>query len=213
MELSAESIPSNTNIKLLLRHSIRNTDPKAYGPNELLLTKEGKQLAQFFGRNIQGNLGELFSSNYTRCIQTMENILIGFGYAKHINIEEYVLSSIITNNEQLSQPVIQELGIKRIVSLLANGKLIEGFNSIDFCVETIIDFIFRTGNIKGTLDIYCTHDIHIAMILVKLFGISKIDDIRENWPMMLEGIYLWGTIDDFFCSWRGEVKHFVNFKF
>ena len=92
MEFGAEGLPDQRNIKLLLRHSIRDSITKAEDAEKMLLTHEGIMLAQHFGRNIQYPIGDIYSSNNKRCVQTVEEMMIGNGISQAI-IEEECLSS------------------------------------------------------------------------------------------------------------------------
>ena len=211
MEISAEMIPAHTNIKLLLRHSIRISINKSNDPDDLLLTREGIIMAQSFGKNIQYSIGKVYSSHFRRCVQTVEQILIGRNQYRVIHTDECLSSSFVCLNDIEGQIAISKLGIKRTVCLLASGIHIAGINTLNYCVRRILDFIFSSGNTVDTLDIYCTHDLHIAMVNASMFGISQLDEVRGNWPYMLEGIYLWGKREDFYVAWRGQTKRMKNF--
>lgn len=211
METDALSIPNDANIKLLIRHSIKDTHLQTNGINDQLLTKEGEICAQYFGRHIQYELGVLYSSNFKRCIQTIENILIGRQEKRTVEVEDYLLGSLVCPNSNLCQNVIKELGLKEFLSKMVNNSSIQGFPSLDNCMKEILDFIFQTGNKQKTIDIYCTHDIHIAMIISQLFNLTLTKDIKNNWPMMLEGMYLWGKRNNFYCTWRGSRGHFTDY--
>ena len=202
MELGAEGLPDQRNIKLLLRHSIRGPIINAADAENALLTHEGIILAQYFGRNIQYSIGDIHCSNVRRCVQTVENMIIGSGGTHAIFKEELLSTSLFSNDDTEAQISIAEYGLKRIVSMLANDIQIPGVNSLDHCVGNILDLIFSTGNVGNTLDIYCTHDIHIAMVIARMFNITRLHEIRENWPYMLEGVFLWGGREDLHVCWR-----------
>ena len=79
-------------------------------------------------------------------------------------------------------------------------------------MKRIIDFVFNTGNKGSCIDLYCTHDFHIGMLLAVMFDdIDTIDNLAANWPNMLEGMLLYGTRESFYCLWRGKTKYFRNY--
>lgn len=210
METGASAIPAKENIKLLFRHSIRSSSAKSNEPNGLTLTREGEMMAQYFGRNIVYSIGTVICSHFRRCVQTVEQMQMGRNEEWIIHTDERLSANLICPNEE-GQSFIFELGLKKVVCMLANGISLRGFNSADACISSIVDLVFSTGNENGTLDLYCTHDIHIMLVIARLFRIEKLEEIRDNWPYMLEGIYLWGRREDFYVTWRGQTKRFVRF--
>ena len=210
METGASAIPANENIKLLFRHSIRSSSAKSNDPNELTLTREGLMMAQYFGRNIEYSIGKVYCSHFRRCVQTVELMQMGRCEEWVINSDDRLSSNLICPNEE-GQSSFFELGLKKVFCMLANGISLRGFNSADACVSSIVDLVFSTGNENNTLDLYCTHDIHLMLVIARLFRIEKLEEIRDNWPYMLEGIYLWGCREDFYVTWRGQTKRFTRF--
>ena len=79
-------------------------------------------------------------------------------------------------------------------------------------MKKIIDFVFTTGNKKHSIDLYCSHDFYIGMMLDIMFDeIETVEDLTTNWPNMLEGMLLYGTREAFFCVWRGKIRYFTNY--
>ena len=75
----------------------------------------------------------------------------------------------------------------------------------------MLDYIFKNGNENGKLDMYCTHDFHIALMICKIFDIKEQKDIILQWPHMLEGFFVGGSRENFSLIWRGRCKHLINF--
>ena len=88
----------------------------------------------------------------------------------------------------------------------------EGFNSIQESAKIMLDYMFSNGNLENTVDLYCTHDFQMAILYAYLFDFASTRKSIENnkWPMMLEGMILWGEKNHFWCSWRNEIRQFVN---
>lgn len=211
---TAELVPNN-NIKLIIRHSIR---PSIIDPNcsyAVKLSKEGKLLAEFFGKNIEFGLGNLCSSDVPRCIQTLQSMLKARNEIKDIIINKEILNEVfIKDHELCKNTFINEGKMKIIIQKLSMNMELPGFFTLAESVKKMLDYIFLIGNENNKLDIFCTHDFHIALLYSALFceeSSVDIDNLRANWPMMLEGMFLWGNRNDFYSGWRGNIKHFKNF--
>ena len=87
-----------------------------------------------------------------------------------------------------------------------------GFNTIEDAAKIMLDFIFANGNDGNTVDLFCTHDFQMAILYAYLFDFTASEEeLKYNkWPMMLEGMVFWGTRSHFWCSWRDEIKEFMN---
>lgn len=203
------NVPYGENFKLVFRHSLRPPLRNVENPDMVLLTDEGKEWARQFGHNIPLSIGELHSSHIQRCIQTSQCISEGAGYHKNIIISNDVLGDVFSNNRNLANDSIRKYSLKGVVKMLVDGISVPGLKPIDYCVSNILSYIFHNGNDIDKVDLYCTHDFHIAMLYSKLFSQSNnMNEIVENWPAMLEGMLFWGSIDDFHCKWRGYVSHY-----
>ena len=56
MEKATKNIPENANVKIIFRHSIRGKIESGIG-RDVRLTDEGIDLARFFGRNLETEIG------------------------------------------------------------------------------------------------------------------------------------------------------------
>lgn len=127
--------------------------------------------------------------------------------------DSIVISDVFSYDRELSDQVFKKEGsMKKVVYLLNDGVFLPGFNTLESSARRMLDYIFNTGGVYRTLDIYCTHDFHIALLLTALWKNNvTLKSIEENWPNMLEGLFIWGERNDFYCSWRYMKGHFVNF--
>jgi hypothetical protein len=212
MEKGAEKVPNDTNCKIIFRHSIRHRiDLNDIRATEL--TNEGIELAKSFGRGIGCKIGFVGSSTCTRNIQTCEEIFNGCGYVLPINHARNELELPQVNNKELSNKTFKEYNFEntRIIYALKNNGL-PGFNSLEKASKIMFDYMFSNGNKENTVDLFCTHDFQMAILYAHLFdfGKTKDDFAKYKWPMMLEGMITWGTKSHFWCSWRGEIKEFVD---
>lgn len=213
MHTAANNVPDGENVKLLLRHSIRHEKPETDSPDGLLLTNEGIEMSKYFGQGLTYKIGCMCSSNYKRCIQTLNGIAEGKGLKSNdIKISEEYLSSVYCYDKEISNKELRERnGIKNNVFPLCNHEIISGFNTIDETTKKILDFIFQNGNQPNTLDIFCTHDINIAILCAAIFGVGNREEFKKDWPMMLEGVFMWGTRDNFNCAYRNKLIRVQDF--
>ncbi|MBR7063756.1 MAG: hypothetical protein IKI31_01165 [Treponema sp.] len=212
MENGAAQVPQKENSKIIFRHSIRGEIKQGVGV-EVELTNEGIKLAKSFGRGIDCDIGFVASSSCKRNIQTTKNVLLGKGVEKEIVVASKELEGPQTQDSKLSGKLFEELKYnnEEIIFCMNNEKL-PGFNSIEESAKIMLDFIFANGNKANTVDLFCTHDLQMAILYAHLFGFGKTrESIAENkWPMMLEGMILWGERNHFWCSWREDVKEFCD---
>lgn len=213
MEQSARCIPLGVNSKLIFRHSIRPSLKGCMDPGSVPLTPEGICLAQFFGRELAVELGAICTSDVRRCRETIEAILEARHQIDATIVVADALSEVFLKDKGLFQELsVGKMGLKDLVLQMNKKEVIPGLFDLDEYVHRLLDYMFSVGNEKNTLDLFCTHDLQIMMIISLLFfRCTSRADILESWPRMLEGVFFWGTKDDFYCSWRGQIKHFVGF--
>lgn len=206
---------SDLNIKFCFRHSFRPPLRDAFDPDNVLLSEYGKVQARCLGKFFSNKIGKCYSSHIPRCIQTIEQILVGANVTKTIHVEKELLADGFFADKKLVNSQIKTLSLKHIVWRLISGEKIEGFNPIEENLNCMLDFILSPESVEnGKIDLYCTHDFQIALMIERLFHISNsLEDLTREWPEMLEGIILWGHREDFTCMWRNHSGRFVNYRF
>ncbi len=215
MEKACDKIPKGCNVKVIFRHSIRYPIKDLANDKNVKLTNEGINLALFFGRGLNYELGFLASSSSNRCKDTLKHIK----HEHNSDIEIVEAAEYLTvphvSDRKLSNKTFKEYqaNIKDIIFDLKHKKELEGFMPLEDSVKKILNFIFLNGGKENTADLFCTHDFQMAMLYSVLFGFgeNKSDFENNTWPMMLEGMILWGERNNFFVSWRGVTKNFVNY--
>lgn len=138
----------------------------------------------------------------------------GKGIEKEITIAPNELEGPQTKERELSDKIFENLSFKNDeIIYRMNNENLPGFNSVEVATKIMIDFMFAHGNKENTADLFCTHDFQMAILYSGLFGFGKTrESIQQNkWPMMLEGMILWGNRNHFWCSWRTILKEFVGF--
>lgn len=208
MNENAKHIPANANVKFIFRHSFRDPFEKENDYRTMTLNEYGIQKAREFGMSIEYPLGSVFSSSLKRCVQTLQFMT----NSDNIVIAPDYLTSVFTYDSKQADQQIRLLGsLKKVIIALKKGDTLPGFYPLKKTVSNLIDFIFSTGNKACSMDLYCTHDFHIGMLLVMLFDdLNDFESLSTNWPRMLEGVLLYGTRDSFYCFWRNKSKFISN---
>lgn len=213
MENATKKIPENANCKIIFRHSIRGKIDSGVG-RKVKLTDEGVELARFFGRNLETEIGFVASSSCDRNIQTCEEILLGAKCKREIIIAPNELEGPQTKDKGLSDKVFEQYNFANNEIIYQMKKdCLSGFNSVEDATKIMVDFMFANGNKENSVDLFCTHDFQMAILYAGLFNFAETKDsiINNKWPMMLEGMIFWGNRNHFWCAWRGEVKEYNNF--
>ena len=213
MEKGATCVPEGANCKIVFRHSIRGDIKDGTMGREVQLTNEGIELARSFGRGLRYDIGFFASSSCGRNIQTCNEILFGKEVKKDLVIASNELEGPQTKDRYVSDKVFVDYNYRSdvIINKLVTAGL-PGFNSIEKAAKIMLDFVFANGNGGNTVDMFCTHDFQMAILYAYLFDFtSSEEELKHNkWPMMLEGMIFWGDRNHFWCSWREQIKEFVD---
>jgi broad specificity phosphatase PhoE len=214
MEESAKLCPEEHNIKILLRHSIRQ-DIEDKTNREAQLTREGIKIAERYGKELSSNIGTISSSLTQRCMDTCFAIINGYNKT-HLKYKSNVLQTKMLQNPHIrkvseSKETWGKLGLEGIFDGFAQKIEMPGIYDLETSVNRMINYIFETGNQNNTIDIFCTHDFQLAMLLLFINGKNydykkTLFDENDNWPFMLEGIFLWKNNDNIILSWRGKIN-------
>ena len=203
----AKYLPGYSAFKVFMRHSIRFDNPPDGNYDNLLLTPEGIRAAEEIGRNLDLPIGRLYSSRVGRCVQTVRTIARANGIEQPVIHTEKPYSFL----KYASYPFeVMGVGWYEYYYGLQRGidKYTGGYTARDEA-EPIIDKIFEDEGEPGTLDIICSHDSHLVVLASALFDL-KTGLKGENWVGYTEGLFLWGSREDFHARFRGEERHFRN---
>jgi len=207
---SAKLCPKENNIKILLRHSIRQDMEEKVAQ----LTREGKKIAELFGKELGANIGIISSSFVQRCMDTRNEIIKGYNKT-HLEYKPPVLKSRMLQKPHImntpeSKDTWDKLGIEGIFDGFAKNIDMPGIYNLETSVNRLLDYIFETGNENNTVDIYCAHDFQLSMLLLYL-NEKKYEYKQllfsgdDTWPFMLEGMFLWKENDHIKIAWRGKI--------
>jgi broad specificity phosphatase PhoE len=217
MEQSARLCPNDSNIKLVLRHSIRHEIKEGSIANEIELRPEGKILANRMGESINIPIGSISSSFIPRCISTCNEIIDGYNKShKRIKIQiqkTKLLQEPHIQDHKLAGDTWQKFGsdaLHKTIDAFVNKSNLPGMYDLDTSMNRLFNYVFETGNNKGTIDIFCTHDFQMIMLLLFIFGNnnSNMEQLLTplGYPLMLEGLFLWKNERNITISWRGKIK-------
>jgi len=225
MEKSAELCPDGQNIKMLIRHSIREDvrhDASLETIENALLTREGKKMAERLGESLDMDIGAIASSCTQRCVETCQEIINGYNknHSKYDGdiIKTELLQRPQCKNVQEEHATWGKIGMRGIFDGFAKNIEMQGIYNLETSVNRMVDFVFETGNKNNSIDIFCTHDFQLALLLLFLNGKSleykqKLFNEKNNWPFMLEGMFLWKDKSGIIVLWRDERYTFTDLPF
>lgn len=214
-KLSLSMLPKNTAISLLTRHSIRE-EPENYNAHyKLPLTEEGIALAAYWGALQPFEKFHLFSSPIGRCLETAFHMHRG----SYVELESAQGSANIQQVSLLAEPgcfiadreIMQKVGqifvAEGPVSFLnhmMSGKF-ESYLSVKSGVGKLLEHFLEHQNDQSTeqLNIHVSHDTILAAFVYSLLGKTNLK--QEDWPRMMEGVYLWFDETHVHGVWRGQV--------
>ena len=216
MQESAALCPANTNIKMLVRHSIRQDIKEGASIEEIKsaqLTREGKVMAEHFGSSIEMSVNTVSSSCNQRCVDTCIELIDGYNKTHQKFNSEIIKTKLLECPHSKSTEdggTFKKLGVEGIFDGWVNHVDMHGIYDIYISSNKMLDYIFETGNTNNTLDIFCLHDFQLAMLLLFFNGNSmefKQKLFVDNyWPFMLEGMFLYGKRTNINWIWRGKLN-------
>jgi hypothetical protein len=177
-----ENIPSDQNINVLMRHSIRfpiESDAEVFTAQ---LTPEGEDLASDFGAWLHKRykIGKILTSPITRCIETGRYLAKGAGNGRVI----------------LSEPVLSHPNENGEYDLMDDY-----LDSGDWPlrIRKIAEKMFPDEH-TGGLNFLITHD--TVLVLMAAYWLDM--DIRapQDWPQYLEPMFFWKNDGKMIISFR-----------
>ncbi|WP_336165380.1 phosphoglycerate mutase family protein [Acinetobacter ursingii] len=212
----------NVPVTLFTRHSIREiVNGQGLAGYDLQLTESGRVLAEEWGACLIQNTGRMIhhciSSPIQRCIDTAALMIEGADRVtptSNTHTIEIVEQGLLVEpgsfvlDIKKAAPYFRELGALGFINSFVNNAL-PGMKHPITGVFDVLELIYNTHpNASNGLSLAVSHDTIIAAIVAVISGRSQID--KEDWPAMMEGLFVWFEGDDFLNSqlkwiWRGEV--------
>ncbi|OTG82642.1 histidine phosphatase family protein [Acinetobacter sp. ANC 5054] len=212
-----------TPVTLFTRHSIREVvQGQGLAGYDLQLTSQGRDLAEAWGSYLIENTDRVIqhciSSPIQRCVDTAALMIQG---ADHVTIEpnthhiEIIEQGLLVEpgsfvlDIKKAGPFFQKQGALGFINSFVNNAL-PGMKQPIHGVVDVLELIYNTHptNDYG-LSLAVSHDTIIAAILAIISGKNIVT--REDWPKMMEGLFVWFEGDVFLESklkwiWRGELN-------
>jgi len=208
-------IPKNTPITLFTRHSIRE-EPENYNAHyKLPLTEQGRALATYWGGLQPFDEFRLFSSPVGRCVETAEHMFRGNNPENSSNAIQIQQESLLAEPgcfiadikimHTVGQIFVSEGPISFINRMISGN--FEEHLSVKEGVKKLLDYFIRHQHQQSLqqLNIHVSHDTILAAFVYSLLGKQNIE--ANDWPRMMEGVYLWFEDNHVHGVWRGK-----NFK-
>lgn len=207
-------------VTLLTRHSIREiVAGQGLAGYDLQLTNQGKDLAQEWGSyltlNTDRHIQQCISSPIKRCVDTADLMIQGAGDSVEIQklsdiqiIEQGLLvepGSFVMDIDQAG-PYFRQQGALGFINSFVNHNL-PGMKHPTRGVMDILKLLYLHQPATDGLSLAVSHDTILSAILTVIAGKTHVT--QEDWPEMMEGVFLWFEGNDFYAStlhwiWRGQ---------
>lgn len=210
-------------ITLFTRHSIREiVAGQGLAGYHLQLTPQGRELAQAWGsyliENTDRSIQHCISSPIQRCVDTAALMIQGADSntlaqnTHHIEIVEQGLlvepGSFVLDIKQAG-PYFRQQGALGFINSFVNNALPGMKHPISGVVD-VLELIYNAHpQDHFGLTLAVSHDTILAAIIAVISGHKRIS--QEDWPKMMEGVFVWFEGDQFLESklkwvWRGTVS-------
>jgi len=214
---------AKTPVTLFTRHSIREVVVgQGLAGYDLQLTQQGRDLAQAWGSylidNTDRSIQHCISSPIQRCVDTAALMIQGADASTlaqnthHIEIVEQGLlvepGSFVLDIKQAG-PYFRKQGALGFINSFVNNAL-PGMKHPITGVVDVLELIYNTHpQDHFGLSLAVSHVTILAAIIAVISGRNTVS--REDWPKMMEGLFVWFEGDVFLESklkwiWRGEVN-------
>ena len=204
-------LPGDKPVHLLTRHSVRELAKNGFADYRLPLTPEGVDMARDWGSKLNRPVDAFYSSPVGRCVNTAKAMAEG---AKKAGLLKALPD--ITTDTTLVEPGcyvvdINEIGptfLKMGAFRFLNQHLQEPFDGMLSPAEgraKLAAYLREREPQAGHLNVHVTHDTILAVLVAELHGRRKI--IEDDWPWMMEGLWVWFTDSRMHWIWRGDHGH------
>lgn len=208
LEPSLSLLPENRPLHLLTRHSVREQAASGFADYRLALTPEGVRMAEAWGECLDRPVTRYYSSPVQRCVDTALAMKRGAARAgltdPALSVEESALlvePGSYVRDVNRAGPLFFQLGAVGFINLHLAGQA-EGVLSPGAGRAQLLKHFLATTPGVGELCVHVTHDTILAAFVAGLHGHGAIQE--EDWPWMMEGLWLWFEGDYVHWIWRGE---------
>jgi broad specificity phosphatase PhoE len=200
-EQALDLLPVATGVVLLTRHSIREQADNAMPGFDIPLTAEGFTLAVRWGGALNRPIHHVYSSHSPRCVHTGEAMLQGAGSPGKVEIHEKLCEpGCYVANMRVAGPTFVALGPVNFVSSVLRNE-VDGMFTMRDATGRFLQMLKATQPVGPEITICVTHDTILSTLVYDLEQRQQLDD--DDWPWMLEGVFLWFDQHDVHWVWRG----------
>ncbi|MDX1804968.1 MAG: histidine phosphatase family protein [Alcanivorax sp.] len=206
-------IPKDKPVHLLTRHSVRELAKNGFADYRLPLTQEGIDMARDWGGRLQRPIQSFYSSPVGRCVDTARamaegardaGLLVGDVEPEIVTDTTLVEPGCYVEDLNRVGPIFLKMGAMRFL----NRHLEEPFDGMLSPAQgraKLVAYMHERQPEAGHLAVHVTHDTILAVLVAELHGHTCISE--EDWPWMMEGLWLWFADGQLHWIWRGEHGH------
>jgi broad specificity phosphatase PhoE len=201
-------LPETAALHLLTRHSVREQSSSGFADYRLALTAEGVAMAEAWGGRLDRPVTGYHSSPVQRCVDTALALRRGAARAGLSDAELAVERSPLlvepgsyVRDVNLAGPLFFRLGAVGFINRHLAGEA-DGVLSAAEGRAQLVEHFLATNPGPGELAVHVTHDTILAAFVAGLHGHRAIRE--EDWPWMMEGVWLWFEAQSVHWIWRAE---------
>lgn len=203
-EQALSLLPTSAGVVLLTRHSIREQADNAMPGFDIPLTPEGFALAVKWGARLSRPIHHVYSSHSPRCVHTGEAMLQGGGSSQAVEIHEKLCEpGCYVADMRVAGPTFVALGPVDFVSGTLRDE-VDGMFAMREGTGRFLQMLKATQPTDPAITVCVTHDTILSTFVYDLENRRQLDD--DDWPWMLEGVFLWFDEQDVHWVWRGTYR-------
>lgn len=218
MQAGLALLPKSRPIVLLTRHSIRElVDDQGFAGYKLPLTEQGRRLAYAWGEHFcawtERKFHACLSSPIGRCVETAALMLEG-AFIKNLQMTQPDVvknkllvepGSFVQDGETLG-PLFRQYGALEFINYFLGQQIAGMKNPIQGVLDILGLLHEHLPRQQDSILLAVSHDTILAVFLAVMQRETVVS--MDDWPEMMEGVFLWFEGDDFEAStvhwvWRG----------
>lgn len=208
---SLEMLPENTGLVLFTRHSIREEANNDMPGFDIPLTAEGVQLAREWGAALPREICAVYSSHSPRCVNTGEAMIAGAKAEASVVIHEKLCEpGCYVSKMSIAGVTFARVGPVEFVTRTLNNN-VEGTFQPGEGTGRLLAWLMEIQPRSGEISLCITHDTILSTFVYDLVGKKNLH--QEDWPWMLEGVFLWFSEDHIHWIWRGIINQVSRLKY
>ncbi|HQP05048.1 MAG TPA: histidine phosphatase family protein [Bacteroidales bacterium] len=182
-------ITSMGSYAIFIRHADRYKIPEREFGNEIELNEAGFRRSIEYGKALSHlKINQIFSSPIKRCIQTAENIVLGYNKTLPIILTKHLGDpGAFTSDGKLAGESFQNMEFNNLYNMLISGELVRGNRPLQEGASILNEYISINAVPEG-VNIFVTHDLIVALYAYAQFG--KKYTPGTDWVNYLDGLII-----------------------